>query len=553
MNDRPVREHVFSWGAVWTQTPDLVEERGALAFACGRPSAGHGSREELLRRGLAGDGWKEDYPGLSGAFVLVACDERGLTVVTDPMGVVPVYEASGTADHVVGSMPELVARLAKIPHDFDPVSLAEILVRRAPTFPFTTRRSMRELAPGSSFRMEPATPASVRATSLWRPAEGAFDSAQPLSVELRSAVQRASECVAWETDETSVLLSGGKDSRVVQAVIPEPKRGLAVTFAGPDDNQELQVARRVAAAEGVRHRVLRRSDDFYAEPMLREHRLLGAERAAGHAHGLVLLDDPPRPGNVLVGGYLSDTLLRGFSPRRGGFDDWKPDENELSALRKAVRNDVLERSRARSEQLAEWRPKTAGSWSWFYPVSRQRAASHLHVLQRLAQVDELFLHRPIIELAAGSSREWTWSQEVIDEVFASLAPRTAGLALANTGAPLDAPAWRTAVGRQWMKLRRTGRRRARWSTEGSWPSWRQFVVGAPAWRQLRERAARSESAGEVLNPLLERPVRALLADAVSRHGFRFEMGLVFLILHLEETLAGRPPATHVPGSSGREP
>ena len=231
----------------------------------------------------------------------------------------------------------------------------------------------------------------------------------------------------------ALTLSGGLDSRLVLALL-RPKVAGAITYA-TRENRELEVARRVAEAAGIPHHVAWRGEEFYAELMPRADALLGTE-LRGECHGFAIPDNRlDGQFDLIVGGFLSDTLFKGHYLSRETKERLRPKSAYAvarqtaaraaraigvlpptrrkphyfdvaramaSRLRPEVRDAVAGRQRVRLEQVRRVRPQSHEEWLRFWPTSRADGSYGPQANARLFTADELFMHRRLIELYTAS-------------------------------------------------------------------------------------------------------------------------------------------------------
>ncbi|MCA9303534.1 MAG: hypothetical protein KC996_05375, partial [Phycisphaerales bacterium] len=248
---------------------------------------------------------------LSGMYTIIELTDHSVTVLTDRMGFRPFYLAAAADGRVIGagSSVEGLARAVGMETDFDPVSLGELLVHNFVTFPYTTRERIRELPPCSVTTIDPMTGESASRV-IWEPTEPkVFASHAEMSGRLERAIRTAGDEITAGCTNAAVLLSGGFDSRLVLAAIPAERLGAALTYV-TNENRETRVAAEVAAGAGVAHVPVRRDEAYFPGLVERGMRLLGME-LRGNTHGLCLADNGLSDRfDVVIGGQLSDTLLK---------------------------------------------------------------------------------------------------------------------------------------------------------------------------------------------------------------------------------------------------
>ncbi|MEX0746102.1 MAG: asparagine synthase-related protein [Phycisphaeraceae bacterium] len=552
MGDLPVRRWHFPWGWVSVQRArcfgyEPYEEAGQVYFTVGRPRVQGWRHEDEGPTGFTQHVAKlvhteavgPLYEQLTGMFVLVGCNDEGLTLFTDPMGLYAVYEASAPSGQrrVLGTASELVADFANRGGDYDPVSLAEILVQNVVTFPYTTRRGMRELEPGSRHTRRLTAGAGVQseASCLWQPSEPKqWPSLRQSQAELRSALRTAGEDLTRGAEAVAVTLSGGTDSRTVLSCVPPEKRSQAVTYAD-HENTEIRTAGQVAQAAGVPHHLALRTPHFYAELAERETKLLGIERGFVNSHGFALVDTPaPAPFDLLVCGHMSDTLLKGYYAglrRRGFWDLLKHPlahrrkcrqpylvstpqyQTNLNVIRPALRDAIQRRWQERIKTLEAVRPTSAAEWIYFYPLSRRSTIAYTQANVRLFASDQLFLHASVIAVACSARQSHKVIEAITGPVFGQLNGALARITNANTGRPPAASLRQIMLDR--IKKRvgrlfrgepgkpRTGGARP-WYTEASWVDYHALQSKSEVWRDLAETAAAHRAMfDEVLEPTVQ--------------------------------------------------
>lgn len=577
MGDLAVEHFEHGWGSISIQQSRCFGYRPYVSnrhtyFALGRPRI-IGVTHELdgphgFTQALAG--WIEGleaerrYENLTGIFAIGRCGPEGVILLTDRMGAYSVYAAR---DHkgqlrAIGSLPELVASAAGRENDFDRASLAEIMLRYAPIFPYTTRRGMQELSPGC-FHEFVARAGCVDHVEqcLWTPSEpDRYPSLAGLREQLVAALRTAGVELTRGVQRVAVTLSGGFDSRTVLAVIPPVKRAAAITYID-HGNYEFGVANLVARCAAVPHLPIQRSPDFYATIVPRELAFFGAEHQAQHAHGFALADiGMCKAYELVLSGIYSDALLKGyFSPDstrgyllgRAGVPralrercckpryDWTAPGRPtvMHAFRPAIRDAIRERRAARLAQLEDLRPDSAREWLTFYPFSRAMAGNYYASNVRLFPADELFLYRDIVEVGRTAPLLPKLTDRLAVPAFSVVCGPLADIENANTAIPANSGWWRTRLQLRLHNLGRWLRRTAPpptrgqpWFVDESWVNFRLLQMHSPRWAELRAQAAASERGLDMLNSILSIDPRKLLAGYDDSLNHQFQLSAVQLAL-----------------------
>ena len=482
-------------------------------------------------------------PRLSGMFAIFEFNDDGVSVLSDQMGFRPVYIARAEDGRLLGmgTHVESLAHACGLSSDIDLVSLAEMFTHNHISFPYTTRRSIRELEPCSITSVQPGS-SKVESRVLWEPTEPERfpDESQARSM-LRSALLQAGDDLTRGTERAAVLLSGGMDSRAVLASIPEGRVCTALTYV-TRENRETRIAGQVARAKGVDQMLVERGEDYFPELIARGLALLGME-LRGNCHGMCLSDRGLCDRfDVVIGGQLSDTLLKDhFMPfqkrdtlrrvrflqrcKRALLGKRPPrpagpghttgrallEQELVPEIAKAVR----ERRSLRLEQVQRVRPTTADEWHRFWPCSRQDDSAHTLGNSRLMCSDTLFAHRSIVEASSMLDPRWRVDGWLADEVFLELCGPLAEIDNANTGLPANAK--RSAVSRAAKQAKKnpghsSGEAKGDWNNvQTSWVNPVEMQKHAPFWIENRARLVGSEHV-RVLDSVIGRGVTAMIGS-----------------------------------------
>ena len=602
VSQHPVMTFDFPWGCVAVQPPVAkgyaplhAPHPPSLTAAVGRPrfmgveheQRGDGGFCQSFAEKLAAGGPKAVSDALTGMFAVLQCDAGGVRLLTDPMGFLPVYVGRDAAGRIaaVGTHLDSVAELAGRRSDFDAVSLADLLVSQYVTFPYTTRRGVTQIAAGALTEIPlprgDVLPTELRSTVFWEPLEPTgrdTPGAAELEEELEQALRAASQDIARGASRVGLTLSGGLDSRLVLATLMGEKLAGAITYA-TRENRELDVARRVAAAAGVPHHIAWRGEEFYAELMPRAVGLLGTE-LRGESHGFCIVDNGlDRTFDVVVGGFLSDTLFKGhymsqamrervrrrspyyrtrqavagaaravglLPPARSRPHYWDVARQMSSRLRPEVRDELAERQRVRLEQVRRVRPQSAEEWVRFWPGSRCDGGYGPQANTRLFTADELFMHRRLIEVAARVPLHEKLDGRLTKRVFPRLYGHLGEIENASTGVPAAAEA--RAAGRRARPAATNGNG---WHAAAPEPSavpwkdvqhsWVDYVLLqklSPTWASYRTALADSPAL-DLLDGVLAGGVRDFIAAYRDEAGFLFNRAAVQLTYAVDRTLASR--------------
>lgn len=247
---------------------------------------------------------------LNGDFGLVIYDrqEGTLSFVTDRVATRPFFYARPDGEFVVTSELQTLAHHPDIAPDLDRSYLYEYLQLRRVFGIETPISGVREVPPGSVATLDLAD-GSLSIDTYWRPHY------EPVDESFETYVDRFTDTFQqvmseWTRDdlEYGVLLSGGSDSRLVQAAMDQP-----VTAFHISDwmSREATVAREAAETAGDDFRLLERDADYDADALERNPRNSNFSGWFDQAYFTGFADEIASEVDVLVSGLYADMLFGG--------------------------------------------------------------------------------------------------------------------------------------------------------------------------------------------------------------------------------------------------
>lgn len=256
---------------------------------------------------------------LSGMFAFAIYDtsDDTLLLARDALGVKPLYLARLADRLLFASELKCLLRAPDLPRDLDEEAIALYLALGFVPGEHTPFRAIRKLRPGCRVV---ATRRNVRTERWWAPprfvtASGPAD-LDALATEAGRRVAASTRSMLLSDRPVGVLLSGGLDSSVMVALLPEEIRRETRTFTiGFEDgghHDERVHARRVAEHLGTRHRELTVMADPRAE-LPRVVRFLDepcADPAAVPAH--LVARAASSEVTVLLSGTGGDEVFGGY-------------------------------------------------------------------------------------------------------------------------------------------------------------------------------------------------------------------------------------------------
>jgi len=471
---------------------------------------------------------------LSGMYAIFECADNSVSIMTDHMGFRPVYCARNPEGQILGfgTHLESLAVATGLEKDFDLVSLGELCTHNHITFPYTTRVGITELDPCAVSTLD-VTTNTLTSDVLWEPTEPhVFPVKAEIRKMLKEALVHAGQDITRGCSNAAVLLSGGIDSRAVIGVMPHERVGAALTYV-TRENRETRVAGDVAIAAGTKQILVQRDEHYFPNLVKRGLDLIGME-LRGNCHGLCVVDnDLQDQFDVVIGGQLSDTLLKDhfmpFSMRDlyrtrsiqshikqmvvGKKTPAIPSPNHTTGrqgLEKYLTPDIREQVRTRRdvrlEEVKRVRPTTAIEWHRFWPCSRQDDSSHTLGNARVMCSDTLFAHQSIVEVSCVYSPKLRVDGSLTDSIFIELCGPLSEIMNANTGLPANASEKQIHAKRNADRKERMQRTESSqdWNqVETSWANPIAMQEFSPTWIELRDTLQGSAALG-LLDQVIER-------------------------------------------------
>ncbi|MFI6816565.1 asparagine synthase-related protein [Nonomuraea sp. NPDC050328] len=439
-----------------------------------------------------------------------------LTAATAINRVCPVFYAETPELHVVGSRALLVHLVASERPAFDVLALQSMarqgffLSDETPYLGVSALRPSSRLSVRGGSRTISETPLPEAAPP---PASGRAKRAA--ISELAEALLATVEPLRAAGEPVNLALTGGRDTRILAALLHAAKVPFRVTTNGLDTHPDVMLARQIAARLGVEHTVIPPAQTAQKDAVLVEHPLARAYETLRTCEGMTsayetIVSYLPYADKPTMSGQSGETL------RAGSLNLLQTDLSDKALLRR-VNTTFFKDEKLFSADANEHARELAKPWQarknrlealdhiyiW-YKVGRWQASARAGSLRRGDPVRP-FLDNRVARAALGLDQGWRLSEEVIYRLILRFAP-------ALRDVPIEGKPWRFA-----------GDLRKRWpwehvpppsmptvSTGGGW-SWRTSP-GPALSAILREQVIGHL---DVLEPIVNPDeVRALFAGPV---------------------------------------
>ena len=240
-------------------------------------------------------------------------DAPELHLVNDRFAARPAFLLQDHARVLVGTDLAFLTHLHDRTLDADPLGLMSLFALEHTVGAGTHLRGVQKLQPGTH-----AVVALDRCTlrRYWTLGYDVVDPAPDRAQQTAEALRAGTAWRAqlWGDAPLTVSLSGGLDSRLVAACLPDPTQVTALTI-GVAESREVQVAAQVAQSLGMRHELLT-LDDVPLSAMLPDLALMTGGLLPLHhpATTLALNQRVARAHHVTFGGGPGDVLAGSYVP-----------------------------------------------------------------------------------------------------------------------------------------------------------------------------------------------------------------------------------------------
>ena len=371
--------------------------------------------------------WDED---LSGPFTVLLVDKQDklLKVVTDLMAFIPVYSCQKAGELYLGSHVDVLASAADERNLIDQVSLADFVLNDAVTYPYTVYQKLRQLAPSSEtvFNLTSVAP---KVTSYWDPKEeNPYSEVCEAAEVLREGISSYCNRVTANMTKVAQFISAGEDSRALSGLLPQRLQRDAFIFLD-HMNREGKIAKNVASIYGANFIAGFREKTHYLDMLPEASNLVGSGHQYTHAHSLGFNEKYNLCEYTAVfGGYLSDTLLKGYHIKKFKGYGKLPFLPQISRKNYSVSglkfgkaasffknlDKVKTRQEKRAHKLAHIRTLTYREWFNYYPCSMLRSMPNLYSTRRMFKSYEPFMCKEAVKVGAVVPDSWKLNRRLFN-------------------------------------------------------------------------------------------------------------------------------------------
>lgn len=262
------------------------------------------------------DSFCRELNGAFTVFVIEALQSR-VTIITDRMGFQPNYFFRSGSIQIFCSHPDILAKHCGSQLTVDMTSLGEVLRYGSCSHPHTYYNEVNSLDPGTKYVFDGQT--LSKKCEYWHPQcqVNSSDRFSDLVDGLRTALRKAvTDRTRPHLGQSSVLLSGGTDSRAILYSMYSPSDAKSITFYDVK-NSEFLTAERIAIRVSSQHIGLERDREHYGNGAVRAVKITGGMWSILDAHYTNLLEDiiSLQLDNLFSGCY-ADYFFKGLTSNR---------------------------------------------------------------------------------------------------------------------------------------------------------------------------------------------------------------------------------------------
>ncbi|WP_030920439.1 asparagine synthase-related protein [Streptosporangium amethystogenes] len=457
-----------------------------------------------------------DSAAVGGCFSVFRATGGELSAATAIHRVCPVYYAETPDVHVIGSRALLVHLACGERVDWDVLALQSMVRQGYFLSDETPYLGVSALPPSSSVTVRDGA-RTITTTPLPTavPAPESRRRKKELVGELAEALLATVEPLRAAGEPVNLALTGGRDSRLIAAVLHAAGIPLRATTNGLDTHPDVILAGRVAQALRVEHTVIPPARAEKKDAIVVEHPLARAYETLRACEGMTSAYESvvgylPYSAKPTMSGQSGEIL------RAGGLLLLQTDLAE-KALRRRVDVTFLRDPALFSEAANEHARELAGPWREraplealdhmyiSYKVGRWHAGARAGSLRRGDQIWP-FLDNRVVRAALGLDQNWRLSEEVIYDLLGILAPSLRDI-------PIEGKPWRFTAGRRYYPWQRRPQVLTAPKTGGGGWNWRTSP-GTELTGLIRDHVlGRLDLLTPIVNP---DEVRALFAEPVLK-------------------------------------
>ncbi|GGL10697.1 hypothetical protein Sme01_15930 [Sphaerisporangium melleum] len=443
--------------SVWTRLPLLAKGPDHAVGV-----SGHLAQEKDVS-GLAGaSSLGRAAASLAGCFSAFRAAPGEIQAATVSTRACPVFYAETPELHVVGNRAlhvHLVATGGTVA--WDELALQSMIRQGYFLSDETPFRGVEALGPSSSLLVRDGN-RTISGTPLpqARPAPTSPRTKRAAIAHLGDALVAAVAPLRSAPEPVNLALTGGRDSRLMAALLHAARIPFRATTNGLDDHPDVVLARRIAGKLGIQHTVIAPAQTAAKDAIVIPHPSERTYQVLRTCEGMTsayesIVEYLPYSAKPTMSGQSGEIL-------RGGFLYSQNNTSQKAMLRR-VNDFFLKNEGLFTDEANEHARTLAGPWVARAQENPWEVLDHLYVTYRVgrwhagARVGSLlrgnpiqpFLDNRVVSEALALDQKWRYSEEVVHDLIHRFAPALRDI-------PLEGSPWRFAADRPpsfWSRLR----------------------------------------------------------------------------------------------------
>ncbi|MEV4747624.1 asparagine synthase-related protein [Streptosporangium sp. NPDC049248] len=316
----------------------------------------------------------------------------------------------------------------------------------------TPYRGVEALGPSSSIVVRGGT-RTIAGTPLpqARPAPGSPRAKRAAVAQLGEALVAAVAPLRSASEPVNLALTGGRDSRLMAALLHAAKIPFRATTNGLDDHPDVVIARQIAAKLGIDHTVIAPTQTVAKDAVVIPHPQQRTYDVLKTCEGMTsayesIVEYLPYSAKLTMSGQSGEIL-------RGGFLYSQNNTSEKAMLRR-IKDFFLKNDKLFTDEVNEHARSLATPWMARAQENPWEVLDHMYITYRVgrwhagARVGSLrrgnpiqpFLDNRVVPEALALEQQWRYSEEVVYGLIREFAPVLRSV-------PLEGTPWRFAADR----------------------------------------------------------------------------------------------------------
>jgi len=372
--------------------------------------------------------WDED---LSGPYVIFLINKKFKTIkiVTDIMSFIPVYISMKGDEKYIGTHIDSLAKISGNNVEIDLISITDLIINGYVTFPYTTYKDIRQLAPACIHEWNIGDD-KYKYSYYWIPMEKIeYKNIKIAALDLKKYLKNFIDSVTEDMDNIGTFITGGEDSRLILSLLPKNKKCDSFIYLDRY-NREGRIAKKASKIFNANFNIYYRSKTHYLDILPECSDFVGSCSQYVHSHTYKLYKE----SNLLdykavFGGFLSDCLIKAIDIKKYDMYDFiliqyvhtlfdkisnKSQKNMINIIDNEIINKINKRHMDYLKRIKEIRGKSAENWFRLWPMSMNEAMPYFYCNRRLFRIYEPFMSNEVVKFSASVPQKWKISRRLFN-------------------------------------------------------------------------------------------------------------------------------------------